>query len=630
MGQLTHLKYRADIDGLRAFAVISVIGFHAFPNWVRGGFVGVDIFFVISGFLISSIIFGNLEHDSFSYREFYARRVKRIFPALALVLIGCFCYGWYILLVDEFRQLAGHTVAATTFLSNFVLWSEAGYFDNAAETKPLLHLWSLAIEEQFYIFWPLLLGAVWKRRGSFLWITVGVAILSFALNVYIVHRDPVAAFYSPMLRFWELMLGGILAYLVLHKRHLINRYPNAQSWMGFFLLVAGIYLISSRLLFPGWWALLPVLGSFLVISGGDAAWVNRVLLSNRLSVWFGLISYPLYLWHWPILVWPKISTGNLTTVPERLALIGISVLLAWLTYYFLERNVRHRSGNITAKLAIIFTVIGLVSLVAYGGLIRSRHDNPELEKILNAKLDWDYPGIAFERLPDPNLRYFSAKGKPSKTVFIGDSNMEQYAPRIGYLLKKNPSEYNTAVIAGVQSECVLLLEVIQQAGVCNSTIAKMTELIRDEGVRSVVFAANWLAYDSSIEVDAQYKNILKYLKENAKNKKIYIILNMPRGEELDPKNMYVGSRFGSLRSKRMNDVTFDISRFENSLAPVHHKLRQLAQDTGAVIIDPLITLCENGRCLIFDREGHPLYRDAFHITATYAEKSATFIDRTLK
>ncbi len=163
MTNLTHAKYRADIDGIRAIAVLSVVGFHSFPGWFRGGFVGVDVFFVISGFLISGIIFENLELNRFSYLEFYARRIRRIFPALIIVLAFCLIYGWVALLPFEYAKLGKHTFGGAAFISNFLLWGESGYFDVAAEQKPLLHLWSLGIEEQFYIFWPLLLGFVWRH-----------------------------------------------------------------------------------------------------------------------------------------------------------------------------------------------------------------------------------------------------------------------------------------------------------------------------------------------------------------------------------------------------------------------------------------------------------------------------------
>ncbi len=157
--------------------------FHAFPGLIRGGFIGVDIFFVISGYLISTIIFENLDRGSFSFREFYVRRIKRIFPALIVVLLACFAFGWFALLADEFNQLGKHIAAGAGFVSNIVLWGEAGYFDNSAETKPLLHLWSLGIEEQFYIVWPLLLWFAWKRKFNLLTIAVLIAIISLALNI---------------------------------------------------------------------------------------------------------------------------------------------------------------------------------------------------------------------------------------------------------------------------------------------------------------------------------------------------------------------------------------------------------------------------------------------------------------
>jgi len=176
---LSHPKYRPDIDGLRAIAVLSVVAFHAFPSWMKGGFIGVDVFFVISGFLISTIIFENLDKGTFSFSEFYARRIKRIYPALLIVLTASIVFGWFSLLADEYKQLGKHTMAATGFISNFVLWSEAGYFDNSAETKPLLHLWSLGIEEQFYFIWPLLCWFFWRMKFYRLALVVGFILASF-------------------------------------------------------------------------------------------------------------------------------------------------------------------------------------------------------------------------------------------------------------------------------------------------------------------------------------------------------------------------------------------------------------------------------------------------------------------
>ena len=179
----TALTYRPDIDGLRAFAVIAVVTYHAFPALLPGGFVGVDVFFVISGFLISSILYSNLEAGRFSMLDFYGRRIRRIFPALILVMSACYALGWFVLLPDEYAQLGKHIAGGAGFVQNFVLWSESGYFDNAAETKPLLHLWSLGIEEQFYIVWPILLWIAYRLRLNLLSMTILIAVISFVLNI---------------------------------------------------------------------------------------------------------------------------------------------------------------------------------------------------------------------------------------------------------------------------------------------------------------------------------------------------------------------------------------------------------------------------------------------------------------
>jgi peptidoglycan/LPS O-acetylase OafA/YrhL len=362
-----HPKYRPDIDGLRAIAILAVVGFHAFPEWVHGGFVGVDIFFVISGFLISSIIFGNLEKNTFNYRDFYARRIKRIFPALILVLATSYAAGWYLLLPDEFKQLGKHIAAGAGFVSNLVLWNEAGYFDNASSTKPLLHLWSLGIEEQFYIFWPLLLGLVWRYRLNFLAITILIAVASFAVNVLTVASNQVADFYSPLSRFWELMTGGVLAYLTLHKPHHLPKNTNTQSIIGLLLIVVAAASINQASAFPGWWALLPTAGAFLLISAQPTAWVNRHLLGNRVLVWIGLVSYPLYLWHWTILSFLRITESGIPSVKVRIAAVLASLFLAWLTYWALEKPVRFRAnGNwIIAVLCALLALIALAGFNAY-------------------------------------------------------------------------------------------------------------------------------------------------------------------------------------------------------------------------------------------------------------------------
>lgn len=388
---IKNTNYRSDIDGLRAVAVLSVVGFHAFPQQIAGGYIGVDIFFVISGFLISTIIFGHLKSSNFDFLDFYARRVKRIFPALILVLLATFVLGWFVLLADEFKQLGKQILGGSTFASNFILWRESGYFDNSADTKPLLHLWSLAIEEQFYLIWPLLLWLAYKFKLNLLGMTLVIACISFVLNIISVQANPVAAFYSPQTRFWELMVGSVLAYLKLKntdqyadlnysvikdtwltafgKR--FNRLlfgvgggqANVGALLGLFFIFVGFIFIKKDSYFPGWWAVLPTVGAALILASDSQAWLNRKILSNPVLVWFGIISYPLYLWHWPLLSFARILNGELPSAGLRLVLVFVSIVLAWLTYWFIERPVRFGKHG---KLKIMVLIVGMIGVGCAG------------------------------------------------------------------------------------------------------------------------------------------------------------------------------------------------------------------------------------------------------------------------
>src|SRR5438067_4150342 len=331
--------YRPDVDGLRALAVLAVLGYHAFPRVVTGGFVGVDVFLVISGFLITGIILDELRRGRFSFTGFYWRRIRRIFPALILALAACLLLGWRVLLPDEFAQLGKHVAAGAGFVANLALWREAGYFDSAAELKPLLHLWSLGIEEQYYLVWPLALFLCRRDPRRMLVMVLMIGALSFLLNVALVPRYPVSAFYLPVTRFWELLGGSLLACL---RLELPERARSAASFAGAALIGVAIVVIDGASAFPGFWALAPVVGAMLVISAGPAASLNRVLFGNRVAVYIGLVSYPLYLWHWPLLAYARIVHGAEPPASLRAALLLLALALSVLTYELLEKKIPRR------------------------------------------------------------------------------------------------------------------------------------------------------------------------------------------------------------------------------------------------------------------------------------------------
>ncbi len=357
--------YRPDIDGLRAIAVLSIVVFHAFRSLAGGGFVGVDIFFVISGFLISKHIWEELDAGTFSVKTFYARRIRRIFPALSVVLLACLVMGWVILTPGEYEQLGTHIVAGAAFLANIIFWKEAGYFDSAADTKPLLHLWSLGVEEQFYIVWPLCLVLFRRYTRHLGWALLGVVGVSFAYSMMVVRHDVVADFYSPLTRFWELALGAGLAYITLHKPAIGVMGRSFISWIGLSLVLSAVILLDPGFAFPGAWALLPTVGTACMIYAGEDAWLNRKVLSLPLLVWVGLISYPLYLWHWPLLSFARIMESRTPAIEVRFWLVAASVILAWLTYRRLERPLRSRplSRNTVVILCLTMLLLGAAGLI---------------------------------------------------------------------------------------------------------------------------------------------------------------------------------------------------------------------------------------------------------------------------
>jgi peptidoglycan/LPS O-acetylase OafA/YrhL len=376
-----HPTYRPDVDGLRALAIVPVVAFHAFPSIAPGGFVGVDVFFVISGYLISSIIFGGLERGRFSLRRFYIRRIKRIFPALVLVLFTCLVWGWFGLFSDDYALVGKHVAGGAGFIANFLYWNEAGYFDFASETKPLLHLWSLGIEEQFYLIWPSLLLLCWHRGVPLAAVIAVLFAVSFGVNVVQVRSDEVAAFYAPWTRLWELLLGSGLAYLSRPRvmvragvgwQSIVYVSPapalrHAASAAGLLAVLAAVALFSADTSFPGWRAALPAGGTLLILAAGPEAWLNRYVLSRRALVWIGLISYPLYLWHWPLLSFARIAEAGTPPAATRIAIVAVSVVLAWATYALVERRIRFRPTGravVPALCALTFAA-GLGGYVTY-------------------------------------------------------------------------------------------------------------------------------------------------------------------------------------------------------------------------------------------------------------------------
>ncbi|QNK69101.1 acyltransferase family protein [Variovorax sp. PAMC26660] len=639
-----HPKYRPDIDGLRAVAVASVLAYHAFPDALPGGFIGVDIFFVISGFLITTIIMQSHAAGDFSYRDFYARRIRRIFPALTLVLASALALGWYVLLPREFSELGKQAAGGMAFVANFIFWGESGYFDTIAETKPLLHLWSLGIEEQFYIFWPLLLGFAWRMRWPIVRMLWLLAAVSFVANVLMVHPYREAAFYSPGSRFWELMVGGILACMRLKPVQPSAWRSHAQSVLGVGLIVYGLVSIRAYKAFPGWWALLPTLGAVSCIAAGPNGLFNRYVLSNRVMVWIGLISYPLYLWHWPLLVYARIVEQGTPSATVRAAAVVASVVLAWVTYRFVERYTRAKAGvGMLRALLGGGVLIVLVGLLAFGGM-SPRNGGEMLRMVSDATVDGGY----YDDVPREKLgsRFVNRVGNGSgKVALIGDSHIQQYGPRAAELARTSPERMATAYFS-TYGACPPIPGLIAEGNPdCARQRDRMLELARDPRIDTVVVGACWNCYfTGNFPLDFEFRDgVSAYPVNNGgpgigrsldalqvlltdlvnRKKKVYLLLDNPSGPAFEPLRLIEGSRLGTMTATRSTPT----APLPPAEAQLNERLRRIAEASGAEAVDVIAQLCKAGQCLRAMPDGNPIYKDKEHLRPYYTRQNASYVDR---
>lgn len=626
--------YRPDIDGLRAVAVLSVLGFHAFPYALPSGFIGVDIFFVISGYLITGIILSGLRSDSFSFYNFYAGRIVRIIPSLLVILAVCLTAGWFLLLNDEYAALGKHVAAAAVFILNFVFWQESGYFD-ASQLKPLLHLWSLAVEEQFYIIWPSLIFAASRSpRFSPVFVIALVTTVSFVVNVTLISH-PVFNFFSPLTRFWELGIGAGLAFL---RFRADRRTSNILSTAGALLLLVGL-IATPEIGFPGWWALLPTIGSAAIIAARPDAGLNRIL-SMRPLVGIGLISYPLYLWHWPLLTFPRIVLGEQPSHYTRAGAVVLAILLAWGTYQFIEKPIRfgrwRRAKPMLAALLTGLAASGIVGLVVWktDGLETVRSQMVADVTNVTAAFDWPYADTprCNERYPFPEWTgiafWFCGTNRdaPPSILILGNSYANDLLPGIS---EQMPEETVLSIgacypIRGVTWENPGL--------VSNHPCTEANQLAHDQFIDGLIASnptirlaflhAAWPYFDDNGEASdgggvfidrsgppstsrEAFKAGVARRIEFLKSHNIHVVIVLPR-----PRLRYdIKTCFPRPLMTPQNDCSVEAAvQYENYDA-VRRDLVALAEsDDDVDIFDPYDAFCSNGLCN-FVKDGEPLLRD---------------------
>lgn len=655
-GFVTRLDYRADIDGLRGIAVLATVGYHAFPDWFMGGFTGVDIFFVISGYLISGDILKSLRSGDLNIVAFYARRVNRIFPAVLVVLLCLLVLGWFALFADEYKQLGKHVAGTTAFLSNIILWREIGYFDNAAHTKPLLHIWSLAVEEQFYLIWPIALWWVSKARLNVGFFIAGTTILSFLCGVWLMQNGERSGFYLPHARFWELALGSFLAYHATRSKVLttpkfglnaVNRnfLSSFLSASGLILIFCGVSMFSLEQLYPSWRALVPTAGALLIIAAGPRAWLNRVVLSKQILVTIGLISFPLYLWHWPLLSLMHIIRGEAPSLAVTLPLIALSVALAWLTYRWVEVPLRlGHAGRLKVPL-----LTG--AMVAVGGLgWLTFHLDGFPQRLPNATAatarmnDWDYPSQEMKSDSFEGVPVQAVGGRGKQTLFYGDSAIEQYGPRVAEVLGKNSGLTRGAIF--LTHGGAVPIDRIRRIDGNLTSIEDFLRVAANKSIDRVVIGAAWSLYfnhdksdlgmtgelipryfvgDISLE-DSQGRQLAASRLETmvrqliSEGKVVYLLSGTPGGKEFGRAGMAPTRGLILEDIAASNDQSVPRVRVEKRLAVTTEFLSNVASRTNAVLINPLNHLCGAIQCPV------AAFKDIGHLRASYVRYQLKYID----
>ena len=608
--------YRSDLDGMRALAVLGVVAFHADVRLAPGGFAGVDVFFVLSGYLISQLVMRALADGTFRFREFFVRRLVRLGPALAIVLVGCWAAGWLTLLPVEYAQLGAHIAAGAGFVANIVFWQESGaYFDAGAASKPLLHLWSLGVEEQFYLVWPLCLAAAWRWRVPLLPVVLALGAVSFAINLATVGTHPAAAFYLPFARFWELAAGGALACLAFGPAsdarlrrpswlsraadHVPSWLPSISSAAGLALLGASMAVLGGRAV-PGWWAVLPVAGAVLLIAAGERSWVNRVVLSHPALTFVGVISYPLYLWHWPILTFTRIVTSREPAPLVIAAAAGGSVLLAWLTYRFVEQPAQagYREGldgwlpaRLVAALAMSaavgFSVLGwrdalpsrFPASVQY--LVDFEYDYATAYREGRCYLGADQPRAAFaaECVDAP-----ATAGAPL-VVLWGDSHAAHLYPGLRRL--QRDVSFRVAQFTGAACPPLLSLDSVIQP-FCRRINQAALDRIRRLRPQVVLLAARWDTYDYS-----HLAETVAAVRRRAGRARIVLLGQLPNWTDRIPRLL-----FNEVRRHPLGGVPSRLPFLDGQEDRADRQLRERAERLGVEFVSAYGILCNDDGCLV--------------------------------
>ena len=605
------MRYRPEIDGLRAIAVVPVLLFHAGFTAFKGGFVGVDVFFVISGYLITSIIYSDIKSNSFSIVQFYERRVRRIFPALFLVSLICIPLALLSMLPDEFKAFSKSLAAVQIFSSNILFWQESGYFESGAELKPLLHTWSIAIEEQFYLFFPLFLLLFRKLNTRGLTgLLLGVTLLSLGLAEYTSGHDSSANFYLLPSRAWELSIGAILAIsLPLHK----EANPSFCAWaslLGLAMITYSVFTMNKNVPFPSILTLIPVSGAALIIAYGKPTNFTGKILCWKPICGLGLISYSTYLWHQPLFAFARLREGVIST-EKYFILIFISVTLAYFSWRFVELPFRNRK-NFTRKTLFSGAAILSVAMITFGiagyfhsdDLIILSDEHCRILSYLHYDRSEPYrEGSCFLREEQSFGEFEQQCFSSGDTMIWGDS----HAAALSYGLKNRLGEL-TQITA---SACPPINDYIKSSRPHCSDINDFALEKIDVLQPGLIFLhANWIAYDFQGDFEKFISATVQSVLQASPESKIVLVGGVPQWEPSLPVQLIKNGI-------KLQDMSFLRSEGYSKILRQDMTLKAVAKSNHIDFISILDLFCKNGECLSSVRDHNdyePFAWDSSHLT----------------
>lgn len=617
MGLNRSITYRPEIDGLRAIAVLSVLLFHGGLG-LEGGYVGVDIFFVISGYLITGLIMKDLENGTFSILAFWERRIRRIMPPLVVVVLCSAVAGWWLLLAEDYKELGQSIVAQSLLLSNVFFWRESGYFEQSADLKPLLHTWSLAVEEQFYLLFPLMLVGLKKTSRRLHWpLLLTLLAVSFLLSVSWSHSRPEAGFYLLPTRAWELLLGGLLAMAP-------YAFNVSRRWLSEGLGVAGLLMILCSLIaydtntpFPGVAALVPCLGSVLVIGCGTRSIAGR-MLARPFLVGMGLVSYSLYLWHWPLLVFSKYWASVPLTLLQRLLLLGAGGVLAVLSWRYVEQPFRRRTVCGTRPTIYAFATGCTAVLLGLGFVVHRTEGIPSrmpaaAQTYADGRFDSSFrKEVSLEQAQRGEfVSLGSETGGPVGVLVWGDSHAMALLPVIDALCREKSIRgvaavhYQTPPIVNYESRGPYSLK--EKTPLFSAAVL---DFVRARKVPRLILTAAWNYHfeEGGLQIRQGLIDTLTQLKGSGT--RVWLMEDVPNLAFDVPRRLAAAVLFGG-------DVETLGLRLEDHRAAssVQHEVLQGLAPNLCTVLDPAsLFLNDRGFCRVA-AEGRALYTDGSHISA---------------